>query len=1187
MRRGKSRNLTIIRSKVTKETPSKGRKYKKHQLVSEKSSLANTNERSCNESRLFKEKLETIFDASPDAIIVIDLSGNIIECNQATLQICGAASTRELVGKNALSFVVAKDREKSEKYLKETLRKGSLKNIELALLTKGDEEYHAELSASVMKNNSGRPIAFVVIWKNITERKQAEEALVESEKRYRAVVDNVGIGISVIGPNMEILALNKKMREWFPHIDVSKKPLCYKSFNDPPRKRICAYCPTYKTLRDAQVHESATETPAGKEIINYRVIASPILDKNGKVVAAIEMVDDISLQTRMKKELESYSKHLEEEIKTRTQELQKSRENLRSVVDYAAEAIITIDSNLKIVFWNKAAEKMFGYSPRETLGKPMAMIVPLVSREECTARMRKWLLARKHRFEEAIEMQGLKKDETEFPQEVSYSSWKTSEGSFLTAILRDVTERKKAEQKIKEHEARLQQITNNMQDMVVQVDANGVFQYVSPSHEHVLGYATEDMVGKSALGFIHPDDVEKLKSAIERSLHKKSPEKIELRYRHADGHYLWLESVGSFLFDDGGKPIGAVFGARDITERKRYEERLSAVNLYGGKLNLVTNLQQIYDLTLDAIEQALGFEHAEFMIVEENALKVVSTRGYLGSLTDDLPLDGSRGGVTVRAAKTREPVLVSDVKEEKDYLVDVPDMNSELAVPIIAGDVLLGVLNLESRKLGAFEEKDVTLLQILASHTATAMDNLKKREEIEKRNRQQALLMKSSAEMIHSADLETRLQAIVDAVRELGWRRVVLSVRDENLDIVSPNDLVTSGLTNEEKKYLWTNKKTGETWRERFGSDFERFKIGGFYYLPWSDPWVREKFTAGTVSSHLNPEEMIDWNPDDLLYAPLKLADGRTVGVVSMDDPIDGRRPTKESMAPLEMFLHQAAVAIENARLLQRLKEYSVHLEEKVEERTRQLRDTQMQLLKSERLAAIGELAGMVGHDLRNPLTGIAGATYYLKARLGPIMDKKSREMFEVIEKDVGYSNKIINDLLEYSREIRLELKEKSSKSILEEALSSLKIPSNIQIRDEISRNLKLKVDVDKIRRVFVNIIKNAFDAMPKGGTLTIKSKKTNDDVSFSFHDTGIGMPKKTMEKLWTPLFTTKAKGMGFGLSICKRIVEAHGGKISIESTLRKGTTISVTIPLELKSHGGEKVWVNVPESSLSMTMKA
>jgi PAS domain S-box-containing protein len=277
----------------------------------------------------------------------------------------------------------------------------------------------------------------------------------------------------------------------------------------------------------------------------------------------------------------------------------------------------------------------------------------------------------------------------------------------------------------------------------------------------------------------------------------------------------------------------------------------------------------------------------------------------------------------------------------------------------------------------------------------------------------------------------------------------------------------------------------------------------------------------------------------------------------------------------------------ERTLMEKKLEEYSQHLEELVEQRTRQLKEAQKQLLKAERLAAIGEMAAMIGHDLRNPLTGIAGAAYYLKTKLESKMDKTAKDMVELIEKDVKYSDKIISDLLEYSREIYLELTETTPKSITKYALTSVKVPKNIRILNSTDNKPKIKIDVQKMKRVLVNITKNAVEAMPRGGKLTITSKKINSKVEIAFTDTGIGIRKDILEKIWTPLFTTKAKGMGFGLPICKRIVEAHGGNISVESIVGKGTTFTVTIPIKPKLEGGEKVWVNVPESLLSTTTKA
>ena len=219
--------------------------------------------------------------------------------------------------------------------------------------------------------------------------------------------------------------------------------------------------------------------------------------------------------------------------------------------------------------------------------------------------------------------------------------------------------------------------------------------------------------------------------------------------------------------------------------------------------------------------------------------------------------------------------------------------------------------------------------------------------------------------------------------------------------------------------------------------------------------------------------------------------------------------------------------------------------------------------MMEERLNTIGELSAMVGHDLRNPLAGISNAAYYLKMKYTPETDSRTKQMLDIIDKDVAYANKIVNDLLDYSRKIHLEVTESNPKSVVDEALALISVPANIQVINLTADKPTLKVDVDRLRRVFVNIIKNSVEAMPEGGKLTIKSKENKDKIEFTITDTGAGIPKETLEKLFTPLFTTKAKGMGLGLSICKRIVEAHGGKISAESAVGEGTTFKMLMPIE------------------------
>jgi PAS domain S-box-containing protein len=257
----------------------------------------------------------------------------------------------------------------------------------------------------------------------------------------------------------------------------------------------------------------------------------------------------------------------------------------------------------------------------------------------------------------------------------------------------------------------------------------------------------------------------------------------------------------------------------------------------------------------------------------------------------------------------------------------------------------------------------------------------------------------------------------------------------------------------------------------------------------------------------------------------------------------------------------------------QKLEDYSKGLELTVEERTQELTETHERLLKAERFAAIGELAGMVGHDLRNPLTSIKNAAYYLNRKQGTSMDAKEKSMFEVIDKSVEHANKIIGNLLEYSKEISLEIEECTPKSLIDYVLLMTQIPEYVRIHDHTEDQPTLWVDSNKMERVFINLIKNAIDAMPSGGTLDISSKQIGENVEFTFADTGGGMSDQVRAKIFMPLFTTKAQGMGFGLAICKRIVEAHSGKITVETTMGKGTKFIITMPMEqeFKVNGGEE----------------
>jgi len=228
--------------------------------------------------------------------------------------------------------------------------------------------------------------------------------------------------------------------------------------------------------------------------------------------------------------------------------------------------------------------------------------------------------------------------------------------------------------------------------------------------------------------------------------------------------------------------------------------------------------------------------------------------------------------------------------------------------------------------------------------------------------------------------------------------------------------------------------------------------------------------------------------------------------------------------------------------------------------------EIQERLRKAERMAVIGETVAMVGHDLRNPLQAISGALYLLEKKFSPTTDPEVTEMLGLIKNGLDYADNIVKELLDYSKEIRLELTQTTVKAITDAALLHVEIPQNVRVINLTRNEPRISVDVAKTQRVFVNLIANAIDAMSKSGELTITSVEAGGALEIKFSDTGEGISDDVMRNLWKPLSTTKSKGMGLGLAICKRIIEAHGGTIEVETRTGSGSTFTIRLPLKSKT---------------------
>jgi signal transduction histidine kinase len=244
----------------------------------------------------------------------------------------------------------------------------------------------------------------------------------------------------------------------------------------------------------------------------------------------------------------------------------------------------------------------------------------------------------------------------------------------------------------------------------------------------------------------------------------------------------------------------------------------------------------------------------------------------------------------------------------------------------------------------------------------------------------------------------------------------------------------------------------------------------------------------------------------------------------------------------------------------QQLERQTKHLEELVEERTKQLKD-------SERLATIGATAGMVGHDIRNPLQAIMSDAYLLKGELtsnmaeGKIKEAVT-ESLQSIEENIEYINKIVQDLQDYARPLTPTTKKIELDQVCKEVIVKKAIPQNIQASCTIEETAKEVVaDSAILKRILANLVNNAVQAMPQGGELSVHAREEASEIVITVQDTGGGIPEEFRAKLFTPLFTTKSKGQGFGLAVVKRLTEALGGTVMFESQEGKGTVFIVRLP--------------------------
>ena len=218
------------------------------------------------------------------------------------------------------------------------------------------------------------------------------------------------------------------------------------------------------------------------------------------------------------------------------------------------------------------------------------------------------------------------------------------------------------------------------------------------------------------------------------------------------------------------------------------------------------------------------------------------------------------------------------------------------------------------------------------------------------------------------------------------------------------------------------------------------------------------------------------------------------------------------------------------------------------------------ELFQKQKFAVLGQLAGGVGHELRNPLGVIKNAVYFIKMRKNAIADSAVIDNLDIIELELGIANKIVSDMLNFARvktpvfSSGLDLNK-----LVAETLSKVKIPNNITVTTDFSKDLpRVSADATQVQQIFINLIENALEAMDGGGNLKIATRRNDGAHEVVFADEGCGISKDNLRKIFEPLFTSKAKGIGLGLAVSKSLAEANDAVIEVQSEEGTGSTFTV-----------------------------
>ena len=588
----------------------------------------------------------------------------------------------------------------------------------------------------------------------------------------------------------------------------------------------------------------------------------------------------------------------------------------------------------------------------------------------------------------------------------------------------------------------------------------------------------------------------------------------------------------------------AVENARlyDGVVRRAAEQQslVEAGHLLASTLRLTAVLQRFTEL----VRSRISLDVVRIWLQEAPGEYRLHAQAGLAEQPDDgrrrfEPGEGIVGWVMEHLAPIVIPDLQVDPRlKERDW-ARAEGLMSLVGVPLLLEDTPVGVLVGVSRQRREFGAEEVALVQALATSAAVAIRNARLYEETQVRLRHTETLVSVSQAIGGTLELsEVLRRATREMVRALGGDMGVAWLlapdRTHFVPLVGyhiPKDVLGTPLAARLKIDAAVITELRKVKGAIASSDSQAEAWSG---MP----------AAQTVPHRSMLIQPIHWKEE-------------LIGGFSVLWLKDVHRFTPDELRLAEGIALQSALAIENSRLYEGVKQQMV-----------ELKQTQAQLVQSTKLAAIGELAANIAHEINNPLTTVLGFASFIAERLSA--EDPMREELGLIQEEASRARDIVRDLLQFSRQRDFRPEPTDVNTVLEQVVAMVRRQgalNTLTVSEAYAPDLPMvEMDVPRIKQVFLNIINNAVFAMKAGGTLTIRTAAAGDSVRIAFADTGPGIPADILGRIFDPFFTTKPEvsGTGLGLSVSLGIVQSHGGTIEVASEVGRGSTFTVTLPLHL-----------------------